>query len=1197
VTKKTYAMMDGNEATALVAHKTNEVIAIYPITPSSNMGEHADAWTAAGQKNVWGTIPTVCEMQSEGGAAGAVHGSLTTGALTTTFTASQGLLLMIPNMYKIAGELTSTVFHVSARSLACAALSIFGDHSDVMSTRQTGFALLASNSVQEAHDMALIAQAATLESRVPFIHFFDGFRTSHEVNKIELISDENIKAMIDDKLVLEHRARGLNPDRPTMRGTAQNPDVYFQGRETVNPFYDKTPEIVLKAMKKFAKLTGREYSLFDYVGDPKAERVIVAMGSGAETIHEVVEYLNAKGEKVGLVKARLYRPFSAAHLVKAFPKTTKAIAVLDRTKEPGSAGEPLYIDVRNSIGEALEAETAPFTKWPRIVGGRYGLGSKDFTPNQVLAVFDNLKADKPKNHFTVGIVDDVTKTSLELGESVETGDPKTFAGMFYGLGSDGTVGANKDAIKVIGDKTKNNAQGYFVYDSKKSGSMTISHLRFGEQPLRCPYLISHANFIACHNYSFIEKYDMLKNLKTGGTFLLETEYSKDEIWEKLPLETQQRLIDKKAKFYVINAIKLAESIGLGNRINIFMQTCFFEISKIMPREEYMKYLKDAVKKTYGKKGEEVVKMNQKAIDMAIENLFEVKIPAKATAKTKIKAAMVLKNAPKIAHDVLEPILAGKGDDVTVGQMPIDGTFPTGTSQLEKRNVGIKMPLWDTETCIQCGMCSLVCPHAAIRTKVYDPKFAKSAPKTFKSCKAKGFKEDLMFTVQVAPEDCTGCGACISICPAFQKDAAGKKLETKAINLAHKDETMRVNEAENWDYFLNKIPDPDRALINLSTIKGTQYVKPMMEFSGACAGCGETAYIKLITQICGDRLMVANATGCSSIYGGNLPTTPYTTRADGRGPAWANSLFEDNAEFGMGMRLASDKMMEEAIELLNKAVACGCKCSATLKAISEKILGNAQKTQEEIETQRVNVEELKKALKDCKDEICVRLFNMAQYLVKRSVWIIGGDGWAYDIGYGGLDHVLASGKNVKVLVMDTEVYSNTGGQMSKATPLGAVAKFAAGGKTMPKKDLGMIAMTYGNIYVAKISLGANPAHALKTLLEAEAYNGPAIVIAYSHCIAHGIEMSEGLMEQKKAVDAGHWPLFRFNPDNLTQGKNPLTLDSKEPTLPLADYIYGENRFRMLKKSNPDVALKFVEQAQKDVKLRYSIYKQLAEIKVS
>ncbi|OGK04961.1 MAG: pyruvate:ferredoxin (flavodoxin) oxidoreductase [Candidatus Riflebacteria bacterium GWC2_50_8] len=1190
-------MMDGNEATALIAHKTNEVIAIYPITPSSNMGEHADAYTAAGQTNVWGTVPTVCEMQSEGGASGAVHGSLTTGALTTTFTASQGLLLMIPNMFKIAGELTATVFHVSARSLACAALSIFGDHSDIMATRQTGFALLAANSVQEAHDMALIAQAATLESRVPFIHFFDGFRTSHEVNKIELISDENIKAMIDDKLVLEHRARGLNPDHPVMRGTAQNPDVYFQGRETVNSFYEKTPEIVLKAMKKFAKLTGREYSLFEYVGDPKAERIIVAMGSGAETIHEVVEFLTAKGEKVGLLKVRLYRPFSPAHLVKAFPKTTKSIAILDRTKEPGCAGEPLYIDVRNSIGEALENKEAPFTNWPKIVGGRYGLGSKDFTPNQVLAVFDNLKSDKPKNHFTVGIVDDVCKTHLELGESVETGDPKTFGAMFYGLGSDGTVGANKDAIKVIGDHTKNNAQGYFVYDSKKSGSMTISHLRFGEKPLRCPYLVSHANFVACHNFSFIEKYDMLKNLKTGGTFLLETEYSKDEIWAKLPKETQQRLIDKKAKFYVINAIKLAEEVGLGNRINLFMQTCFFEISKILPREEYMKFLKDAAKKTYGKKGEEIVKMNWKAIDMAVANLFEVKIPASATSKDKIKPAMILKTAPKLVKDVLEPILAGKGDDITVGQMPLDGTFPTGTSQYEKRNVGIRMPAWDIETCIQCGMCSLVCPHAAIRTKVYAPKMAEKAPKTFKTCKAKGFKEDLAFTVQVAPEDCTGCGACISICPAFQKDASGKKLETKAINLVSKDETMRVNEAENWDFFLNKIPDPDNSLINLSTIKGTQYVKPLFEFSGACAGCGETAYIKLITQICGDHLLIANATGCSSIYGGNLPTTPYTIRADGRGPAWSNSLFEDNAEFGMGMRLASDKMMQEAAELLNKAAACGCKCSPALKAVADKIIANPQKTPVEIDTQRANVEELKKVLKDCKDEICTRLHNMAQYLIKRSVWIIGGDGWAYDIGYGGLDHVLASGKNVKVMVLDTEVYSNTGGQMSKSTPLGAVAKFAAGGKPMPKKDLGMIAMSYGNIYVGKISLGANPAHALKTMLEAEAYDGPALIIAYSHCIAHGIDMSQGLMEQKKAVDSGHWPLFRFNPDNITQGKNPLNLDSKEPSIALEEYTYGENRFRMLKKSNPEAAKAFLEQAQKDVKLRYNVYKQISEIKFS
>lgn len=1192
VTKKNYAMMDGNEATALIAHKTNEVIAIYPITPSSNMGEHADAWSAAGQKNVWGTIPHVCEMQSEGGASGAVHGALTTGALTTTFTASQGLLLMIPNMYKIAGELTATVFHVSARSVACQALSIFGDHSDVMATRQTGFGLLASGSVQEAHDMALIAQAATLASRVPFVHFFDGFRTSHEVNKIELISDENIKAMIDDELVAAHRARGLNPDKPVMRGTAQNPDVYFQGRETVNKYVEQTPAAVSKAMEKFAKLTGREYKLFDYIGDPDAERVIVLMGSGAETVHEVVEYLNSKGEKVGLIKVRLYRPFSPSHLVKAFPKTVKSIAVLDRTKEPGCAGEPLYIDVRNSIGEALEAKEAPFTHWPKIIGGRYGLGSKEFTPNQVIAIFDNLKKDLPKNHFTVGIVDDIAKTNLELGTPIATNPAGTFAGMFYGLGSDGTVGANKDAIKIIGDYTENNAQGYFVYDSKKSGSMTISHLRFGKKPLRCPYLILNADYVACHNYSFIEKYDMLKNLKEGGTFLLETHYSKDEIWAKLPKETQQRLIDKKAKFYIVDAINLAESIGLGNRINMIMQTCFFEISKIMSREEYVQHLKDAVKKTYGKKGEDVVKMNWAAIDKALENLTEVKVPEKVTADDKLKPAMVMDKAPKFVQDVLEPILAGRGDDITVGQMPEDGSFPTATSQYEKRNVGIRMPIWDTESCIQCGMCSLVCPHAAIRTKVYSPALLEKAPKTFKSCKAKGFKDDLAFTVQVAPEDCTGCGACVSICPAHQKDAEGKKLETKAIDMQLKDETMRQNEAANWEFFFEQIPDPERSLININTIKGSQYVRPLIEFSGACAGCGETAYIKLVTQICGDRLMIANATGCSSIYGGNLPTTPYCVRADGRGPVWSNSLFEDNAEFGMGMRLASDKLMEEAVELLIKAKECSCSCSGNIKAVADKILNNPQKTQEEIEAQRANVEELKKQLAACEDAICKRLHGMAQYLVKRSVWIVGGDGWAYDIGYGGLDHVLASGKNVKVLVLDTEVYSNTGGQMSKATPLGAVAKFAAGGKPMPKKDLGMISMTYGNIYVAKISLGANPAHALKAIIEAENYDGPAIVIAYAHCIAHGIDMSAGLQEQKKAVESGHWPLFRFNPDLIAEGKNPLQLDSKEPTLSLKDYVYGENRFRMLLKANKEASEKLIEQAQKDVKLRYSIYKQVA-----
>lgn len=1194
MSNKIKAMMDGNQAAAHIAHKTNEVIAIYPITPSSGMGELADQWSSELRTNIWGTVPTVCELQSEGGAAGAVHGSLTTGALTTTFTASQGLLLMIPNMYKIAGELTSTVFHVSARSLASQALSIFCDHSDVMATRQTGFGLLASGSVQEVMDLALITQAASLDTRVPFIHFFDGFRTSHEVNNIEVVDDEVIKQMIDDDMVQAHRERGLSPDRPEIRGTAQNPDVFFQGRETVNKYYNETPGKVQKAMEKFASLTGRKYQLFDYIGAPDAEHVIVAMGSGAETVHEVVEYLNNKGEKVGLIKVRLYRPFSAAHLVNAFPKTVKSIAVLDRTKEPGSVGEPLYLDVRNSIGEALERKEAPFTNWPKIVGGRYGLGSKDFTPNQVIAVYDNLKLDLPKNHFVVGIVDDLTNTHLELKESIETGDPKTFSAMFYGLGSDGTVGANQDSIKIIGDKTDNFAQGYFVYDSKKSGSMTISHLRFGHKQLRCPYLISHANFVACHNFSFVEKYDMLKSLNKGGTFLLETHYSKDEIWQHLPKETQQQLIDKQAKFYIIDALSLAESIGLGNRINILMQTCFFDISKIMPREDFVKYIKEAVKNTYGSKGDKVVEMNWKAVDLALENLVEVKVPAAADAQTKIKPAMVLDKAPKFVKEVLEPILAGKGDDITVGQMPIDGTFPTGTTQYEKRNVGIRMPVWDIESCIQCGMCSLVCPHAAIRTKVYAPSLLDKAPETYKSCKAKGFKEDLSFTVQVAPEDCTGCGACVSICPVFQKDAEGKKLETKAINMVMKDEEMRQSEMKNWDYFIN-LPDPDRSLVNLKTIKGSQLVKPLFEFSGACAGCGETAYIKLLTQLCGDHLMIANATGCSSIYGANLPTTPYAKRADGRGPAWANSLFEDNAEFGMGMRLATDKQMEEATELLVKAKENG-DCSGSIKELADKILANPQKTQDEIEQQRADIDELKGKIKDCKDAVCKRLYKMAHYLVKRSVWVVGGDGWAYDIGFGGLDHVLASGKNIKILVLDTEVYSNTGGQMSKATPLGAVAKFAAGGKPMPKKDLGMIAMTYGNIYVGKIALGANPAHALRVMNEAQNYDGPALVIAYSHCIAHGIDMSAGLQGQKRAVDSGHWPLYRFNPDNMLEGKNPLMLDSKEPSLALSEYVYNENRFKMLRASNPEASERLIAQAQKDVKFKYSIYKQLSTMEM-
>lgn len=1193
--EKKNVMMDGNSACAYVAHATNEVIAIYPITPSSGMGEIADEKSAKGETNIWGTVPVVAELQSEGGASGAVHGSLTSGALTTTFTASQGLLLMVPNMFKIAGELTPTVFHVSARSVACQALSIFGDHSDVMAVRSTGFGLIASGSPQEAMDMALIAQTAALDTRIPFVHFFDGFRTSHEINKIELLERDVMKAMIPDDLVRSHHERGLTPEKPTMRGTAQNPDVFFQARETVNPFYEAAPEKVQTAMTKFEKLTGRKYSLFDYIGAPDAERVVVIMGSGAETMHETIEYLCSKGEKVGMIKVRLYRPLSPDHLVKTFPSTVKAIAVMDRTKEPGSAGEPLYIDVRNSIGEALEKKTAPFTAWPKIVGGRYGLGSKEFTPSMCLSVLKNLKLDKPKNHFTVGIEDDLSKTSLPLDEFIQTSDPSTYAGMFYGLGSDGTVGANKDSIKIIGDNTENYAQGYFVYDSKKSGSMTISHLRFGKKYLRCPYLVTKADFVACHNFSFLEKYDMLTNLKEGGTFLLESPYSAEETWAKLPIETQSALIEKKAKFYILDAFKHAEAIGLGNRINILMQTAFFEISKILPREKFVEQIKNAVYKTYGKKGEKVVKMNCEAVDAALKSLVEVKIPNKVSSTFHLKPA-VADDSPEFVKNVLGQMMSAKGDMLPVSKFPNDGTYPTGTTQYEKRNVGNYIPVWDEKTCIQCGMCSLACPHAAIRTKVYDPKYLEGAPKNFKHTEAKGYKDKkLAFTVQVAPEDCTGCATCVYICPAHQKDANGAKLDSKAINMASQP-PLRESERDNFNFFL-KLPDPALEYCDPSTIKGSQMVRPMFEFSGACAGCGETPYVKLLTQVCGDHLLIANATGCSSIYGGNLPSTPYCKRSDGRGPAWSNSLFEDNAEFGMGMRLAYDKLNQQAYELVDQLMTCDCKACKEAAAIFKAVKETDQNSQAGIEKQRENVAKLRVALKNCTDDRAKRLLGLSDFLIKRSVWIVGGDGWAYDIGYGGLDHVLASGKNVKVLVLDTEVYSNTGGQMSKATPLGAVAKFAAGGKPLPKKDLAMMAMSYGNIYVARVALGANPAHALKAFNEAENYPGPAIIVAYSHCIAHGINMSKGIEEQKRAVASGHWPLVRFNPEMLAQGKNPLSLDSKKPSLPISEYAYGETRFRTLLQSQPEVSKALLERAQKDVNLRYQLYKALSEVKFS
>ncbi|HOM61527.1 MAG TPA: pyruvate:ferredoxin (flavodoxin) oxidoreductase [Anaerohalosphaeraceae bacterium] len=1182
--------IDGNTAVAHVAHATNEVIAIYPITPSSPMGEMADAKSTAGQRNIWGTIPSVSEMQSEGGAAGAVHGSLLTGAMTTTFTASQGLLLMIPNMYKIAGELLPTVFHVSARSLACQALSIFGDHSDVMAVRQTGFAMLASSNVQEVMDMSLIAQQATLASRVPFLHFFDGFRTSHEVQKVEELTYDDMRAMIDESLVAAHKARALSPDRPMISGTAQNPDVYFQGRETVNPFYQACPEVVQQTMNKFAGIAGRQYHLFDYIGDPNAEKVIVIMGSGADVVHETVDYLNSRGEKIGLVKVRLYRPFSNRYFVQALPKTVKKIAVLDRTKEPGSIGEPLYLDVRTAVGEGMAEGWAPFKGYPQIIGGRYGLGSKDFTPAMVKAIFDNLDAAEPKNHFSVGIIDDLCHTSLDVDESFDIGG-KTFTAMFYGLGSDGTVGANKNSIKIIGEQTAYYAQGYFVYDSKKAGAVTVSHLRFGPDPIRSPYLISRADFVACHNPSFLEKYDMLSNLKPGGTFLLTSSHGPEEVWDTLPVEVQQQIIDKKIKFYVIDAFRIAEEVGLGNRINVIMQTAFFKISSVIDIDQAVKAIKDAIKKTYGKKGEKIVQMNFAAVDQALEKVYQVKVPSKATSRIHM-AKIVPDDAPEFVRTVTAEIMAGRGDKLPVSKMPCDGKFPTGTTQYEKRNIAVYIPVWEPQLCLQCGQCSFVCPHAAIRIKAYDPSCLKTAPAAFKSTDAKG-KEfaGMKFTVQVAPEDCTGCEACVINCPGMERDANKQPTGRKAINMALQ-EPLRMQERENFKFFLS-IPNTDPNKFKIASIKGSQLVPPLFEFSGACAGCGETANIKLLTQLFGDRLYIANATGCSSIYGGNLPTTPYTKRADGRGPTWSNSLFEDNAEFGFGMRLAINKMMTHALELLEQVSSAGCVSKDLADALKEGM--NTQDTQAGIEQQRARVEELKAACRKSRCPECERLLTVADYLVRKSVWIVGGDGWAYDIGYGGLDHVLASGENINALVLDTEVYSNTGGQMSKATPLGAVAQFASGGKRLPKKDMGLIAMTYGNIYVASIAIGANPNQAVKAFAEAESYEGPSLILSYCHCIAHGLEhMGRGYEEQKKAVACGHWPLYRFDPRLAQQGKNPLQMDSKAPTIDYAEYASGENRFRILQKTKPEIAQELLEKARQHVKRKYALYEKLSQL---
>ena len=1168
--------IDGNEAAAYTAHQTNEVIAIYPITPSSPMGEWSDQWSSEGKTNIWGTIPVVVEMQSEGGAAGAVHGALQGGALTTTFTSSQGLLLMIPNMYKIAGELTSAVFHVAARTVASHALSIFGDHGDVMATRATGWALLASNSIQEVMDLALIAQAATLEARVPILHFFDGFRTTHEVTKVEELTQDDMRAMIDDKLVQAHRARSLSPDRPVLRGTAQNPDVFFQARETVNPYYLACPTIVQNAMDKFARIVGRQYHLFDYVGAPDAERVIVLMGSGAEAAHETVEYLAARGEKVGVLKVRLYRPFSVEHFVQALPKSVKTIAILDRTKEAGAAGEPLYVDVVTAVSEAMAAGAAPFTVAPRIIGGRYGLSSKEFTPAMIKGVFDEMAKPKPKNHFTVGIVDDITHTSLDYDPNFSTEDPKTIRALFYGLGADGTVGANKNSIKIIGEDTDNYAQGYFVYDSKKSGALTISHLRFGPEPIRSTYLIGRASFVACHQFSFLERLDVLKGAEPGATFLLNSLYGPDEVWDHLPRTVQQQIIDKKLRFYVIDGYKVAEKTGMGVRINTIMQTCFFAISGVLPRDEAIAAIKKSIEKTYGRRGEAVVKKNFAAVDAALDHLHEVKVPGRVTSTFDLRPP-VPKEAPEFVQKTLAKIIANDGDSLPVSAFPVDGTFPTATTQWEKRNIALEIPVWDTEVCIQCGKCVLVCPHACIRAKVYSPELLKDAPPTFKSAPARWreFKE-MKYTLQVAPEDCTGCELCVEVCPAKNK----KEVRLKAINMAPQP-PLRESEAANWKFFLD-LPEMDRGALTMSQVKDVQLLQPLFEFSGACAGCGETPYVKLLTQLFGDRTVIANATGCSSIYGANLPTTPYCMTVDGRGPAWSNSLFEDNAEFGMGIRLAMDKQQQYAHELLRRL-------SGSLgDALVEALLTADQSTEAGIKAQRDRVQQLKEKLRGMNSVEARDLLSLADALVKKSVWIVGGDGWAYDIGYGGLDHVLASGANVNVLVLDTEVYSNTGGQMSKATPRGAVAKFAAGGKSAPKKDMAMIAMTYGNIYVARVAFGSNDMHTVKAFLEAEAYDGPSLILAYSHCIAHGYDLKHGLDQQKAAVQTGHWPLIRYNPDLAKQGKNPLILDSKAPTLTLDKFENNETRFTMLSHSDPEAAKRLLETAQAEVIARWRLY---------
>jgi pyruvate-ferredoxin/flavodoxin oxidoreductase len=1175
-------VLDGNEAAARIAHLNSEVIAIYPITPSSTMGELADAWSAAGTKNIWGMVPQVIEMQSEAGAAGAVHGSLQAGALTTTFTASQGLLLKLPNMFKIAGELTPAVFHIAARTLATHALSIFGDHSDVMTARTTGFALLASASVQEAQDMAMIAHMSTLKARVPFLHFFDGFRTSHEVNKIDLLFEEEVRALIDEDLVKAHRSRALNPDRPVLRGSAQNPDVFFQAREACNTFYLAVPGIVRESMDRFEKLTGRRYGLFDYAGAPDAERVLVQMGSGVGASREAVSKLAAAGEKVGLVTVRLYRPFDTQAFVAALPKSVRAIAALDRTKEPGAIGEPLYQDVVTALFEAWPESAA----MPRVIGGRYGLSSKEYTPAMAKAALDELAKPQPKRHFTVGIVDDVTRLSLAADTDFSTEPAEVTRAVFYGLGADGTVGATKNTVKIIGENTPLFAQGYFVYDSKKSGAITVSHLRFGPQPIESTYLIDKADFIACHQFEFMEKLDVLALARPGATFLLNCPYGPAEVWGKLPREAQEQILAKKLRFFVVDALTVAKQAGLAGRINTVTQACFFAISGILPREEAIAKIKDAIRKTYGKRGETVLARNFAAVDASLAALREVMVPGRADS-TLARRPAVARAAPDFVQRVTAMMLDGKGDLLPVSAMPVDGTFPTGTTQWEKRSIAHEIPIWDETICTQCAICPLVCPHAAIRMTVFQPGEMKRAPASFKavpwSRKDGGPLDDMLYSLQVAPEDCTGCGICVDVCPSRSKTM----VKHKAINMAPKLEHLDAERA-NYDFFLT-LPEVRPSFDTIDGLRGSQLRMPLFEYSGACSGCGETPYLKLISQLYGDRLVVANATGCSSIYGGNLPTTPWSRNADGQGPAWANSLFEDNAEFGLGMRLALDSQRDLAQMLVRELR------SEIGEELATALLDAPQDSDEQVRQQRERVKQLKEILAKLRFPEAARLLAVADNLVVRSVWIVGGDGWAYDIGYGGLDHVLASGRNVNILVLDTEVYSNTGGQASKATPRGAVAKFAAAGKSIGKKDLGMIAMAYGNVYVAQVAMGANPVQTVRTFQEAASWPGPSLIIAYSHCIAHGIDMTTGMSHQRDAVKSGYLTLYHYDPRlGMGGADQPLKLDSRKPTIPLEQFTMKEGRYAMLAQADPARAKLLSKAAQSDADARWQLYEQIAGV---